>query len=154
MKLAFHSRLERLAPGVNYFAFSVPLKISRALKTRGPVPVSARVNDSESFLISLYPVGGGRHYLRVKAKIRNSVNLKEGERALVQITVLDLSLEAELPKDLERALRAEGVLKQFKALPPGKRRYALRRIDEAGKPETREKRIREIVDHVIEREKR
>src|SRR5262245_10081214 len=67
-ELSFRSKLERIASGMDYFALSVPTKVTRAVATRGPVPVFAGVNDSETFLASLYPVGGGRHYLRVKNK--------------------------------------------------------------------------------------
>ena len=145
-QLSFQSKLERLAPGVNYFGLSVPLKISRALGTRGPVRVSARVNDSVEFLISLFPVGGGRHYLRVKAEIRNAVKIKNGDRVRVQIAVLDSNAEISIPKDLVSALRAEGLLACFKAMPIGMQTYILRRIDEAARPQTRNKRIQEAVD--------
>ena len=49
-QFSFQSRLERLAPGINYFAVSVPEKISRALQTKGPVPVLATVNDFQNLL--------------------------------------------------------------------------------------------------------
>jgi hypothetical protein len=148
-KLSFQSRLERISRDANYFALSVPVKISRTLGTRGPVPVSAKVsargNDSSVFLVSLFPVGSGRHYLRVKAQIRNEAKIKEGDRVRVEITVRDHSDEISIPKDLESALRAEGVLEDFKALPNGRKSYMLRRVDEAAKPETREKRIQDAV---------
>jgi Domain of unknown function (DUF1905)/Bacteriocin-protection, YdeI or OmpD-Associated len=139
-QLAFQSRLERIASGAEYFALSVPLKISRALQTRGPVPVSARVNDSMPFLVSLFPIGGGRHYLRVKATVRNAAKIKGGDRVRVHLTVLDRSAVS-LPQDLTSALRAQGALESFQALPLGQQRYTIRRIDEAAKPETRDKRI-------------
>lgn len=120
-QLSFQSKLERIASEANYFALSVPLKISQSLGTRGPVPVSARVSGSEAFLVSLFPVGEGRHYLRVKAKIRDQAKIKEGDRARVEITVIDRSAEVTIPKDLMSALRAEGVVDHFKALPPIKR---------------------------------
>ena len=144
-QLSFQSRLERIASGAEYFALSVPLKITRALRTRGPVPVSARVNDSRPFLVSLFPMGGGRHYLRVKAEIRNATKIKEGDRVHVRITVLDRAVEISIPQDVAGALRAQGVLESFKTLPKGKQRYTLRWIDEAAKPETREKRIQTAV---------
>jgi hypothetical protein len=145
MKFLFQSRLERISTEAKYFALSVPVKITRALQTRGPVPVSARINGSEAFLVSLFPIGGGRHYLRVKAKIRDEVKIKGGDRVRVEITVLDRSAEISLPKDLERALREEKVLEFFKALPRGKQNYTIRKIDEAAKPETRDKRIQDAV---------
>jgi uncharacterized protein YdeI (YjbR/CyaY-like superfamily) len=43
------------------------------------------------------------------------------------------------------ALRAAGATKDFKALPPGKQNFIIRRIDEAVKPETRQKRIQDAV---------
>ena len=97
-QLSFQSKLERLAEGVNYFALSVPKKITTALGTIGPVPVSARITNSEAFIVSLFPTGGGRHYLRVKAKDRNEVEIQEGDRLQVQITVLDQS-KTPIPKD-------------------------------------------------------
>jgi hypothetical protein len=143
-QLSFQSRLERLAPGINYFALSVPAKITRALQTRGPVPVSAQVNDSVPFLVSLFSMGGGRHYLRVKAAVRNATKIKAGDRVRVQITVLDRSAVS-LPQDLTHALRAEDAVESFKALPLGKQRYTIRWIDEAAKPETRAKRVQDAV---------
>ncbi len=141
----FQSRLERIATGMNYFALSVPKKITLALGTRKSVPVFARVNDSEKFLASLYPVGGGRHYLRVKHQVCKAAQIKAGDRVRVQVTVRDQSTEISIPKDLMTALRAEGALASFKALPLGKKSYILRLIDEAARPKTRDKRIRDAV---------
>jgi hypothetical protein len=112
---------------MNYFALSVPAQVSRALQTRKPVPVAARVNGSETFIASLYPVGDGRRYLRVKNKTCREVKIKEGDRVRVQITVRDRSAEIAIPKDLMSALRAEGVVKDFQALPMGKKSFILRR---------------------------
>jgi hypothetical protein len=153
-ELSFQSKLERISDKLEYFALLVPAKITQALGTKGPVPVMAQVNDSKPFLISLYPAGGGRHYLRVKAEIRNATKIQEGDRVRVKITVRDRTAEISIPKDLMSALRAEGVLKDFEALPIGQRSFILRRIDEAAKPETREKRIEAAVEAAhVKREK-
>ena len=144
-QLSFQSRLKRIASGADYFALSVPVKITRALQTRGPVPVSARVNDSMPFPVSLYPVGGGRHYLRVKAKIRNATKIKGGDRVRVQITVLDCS-KISIPKDLASALRVGGVAEYFRAIPIGRQNYLIGWIDDAAKPQTRHKRIQDAVE--------
>jgi hypothetical protein len=143
---SFQSKLERIASEANYFALSVPAKISRALQTRGPVPVYAQVNGSVPFLVSLFPVGGGRHYLRVKAEIRNAVKIKNGDRVRVQITVRDRTTEVSLPKDLASALRAEGAVDDFNALPIGTRAYIIRQIEAAARPQTRDKRIQIAVE--------
>jgi len=144
-QLSFKSKLKRIATGMDYFAVPVPPETTEALKTRGPVPVSARVNDSEDFLASLYPIGGGRHQLRIRNKICKSVNITAGDAVRVDIQVRDRNAEIAIPKDLAGVLRAEGLTKEFKALPVGKKAYLLRLIKEAAKPETRAKRIRDAV---------
>ena len=84
------------------------------------MPVFARVNDSEKFLASLFPVGGGRHYLRVKNKTCKAVEIKEGDRVQVRITVRDRSAEISIPKDLMRALRAEGMVEDLRLCQSGR----------------------------------
>jgi hypothetical protein len=145
-QLSFQSKLERISDELEYFALPVPAKITQALGTKGPVPVMARVNDSKAFLISLYPVGGGRHSIRVKAEIRKATQIKEGDRVKVQITVRDRTTEISIPKDLMSVLKAERVVEDFEALPIGKKSFILRRIEDAAKPETREKRIQEALE--------
>ena len=144
-QLSFQAKLENWAEGMDYCAVPVPAKITHALGTKGPVLVMARVNDSEPFKVSLFPVGGGQHYIRVKAKVRKETKTKTGDRVRMQITVLDRA-DVKIPKDLMSALRAEGVTEDFKSLPPGKQNFIIRRIDDAAKPETRDKRIQEAVE--------
>ena len=146
MKLSFRSKMENWAEGMDYCAIPVPASVTRALGTYAAVLVMARGNGSEPFKVSLFPVGEGKHYLRVRKRVRKEANLQEGDRVEVQIQVLDRDADATIPKDLERALRAERVLDDFKAITPGARNYLLRRIDDAAKRETREKRILEAVE--------
>ena len=151
-KYSFRSKLESISDELEYFAFSVPEKISRALKTKAAVPISAKVNDSPTFRGSLFPIGGGRHYMRVKAEIRKAAKIKEGDRARIEFTVVDRATEAsDLPKDLVSALREEGVLEVFKSLPPGKKGFMLRLIEKVAKPETRKKRIQDAVEAAHEK---
>lgn len=153
-QLSFQAKLENWAEGMDYCAVPVPEKISKALGTKGPVLVMAQVNDSEPFKVSLFPVGGGQHYIRIKAKVRKETETKTGDRVRVGITVLDRA-DVTIPKDLMSALRAEGVTEGFKSLPPGKQNFIIRRIDDAVKPETRDKRIQEAVEAAhLSREKR
>ena len=150
-QLAFDSVLERLADGMEYYALSVPAATSAALHARAAVPVSARVNGSDAFKGSLYPVGGGRHYLRVRNKVCKAAGIHEGDRVRVQIVVRDRRDEIKIPTDLKNALRSAGLQGAFDALPIGKKSYLLRLIDEAVKPETRANRIRDAVDEAAGR---
>lgn len=144
LKLSFQAELENWAEGMDYCAVPVPAEITEALGTKGPVLVMARVNNSEPFQVSLFPVGGGQHYIRIKSKVRQETNTKTGDRITVRITVLDRA-DVAIPDDLLSALAAQGVAGAFKSLPPGKQNYTIRRIDDATKPETRQKRIEDAV---------
>src|SRR5277367_1451041 len=107
-QLSFEAKLENWAEGMDYCAVPVPAKITKALGTKGPILVMARVNHSAPFKVSLFPVGGGQHYIRIKAKVRKETKTKTGDRVRVRFTVLDRS-DVTIPTDLIKALRAEGV---------------------------------------------
>ncbi|WP_125719086.1 YdeI/OmpD-associated family protein [Pseudoalteromonas rubra] len=146
----FDAKLENWAEGMDYCAVCVPSKITNTLGTKGPVLVKASVNGSESFQVSLFPVGGGKHYIRIKAKIRKLTNTKSGDRIRLDFVVLDPD-DVDIPDELLELLETDGMIDAFMDIPPGKRNYLIRRIGEAAKPATREKRIREALDVAIER---
>src|ERR1700722_10439540 len=98
-QLSFEAKLENWAEGMDYCAVAVPAKITKALGTKGPVLVMARVNKSEPFKVSLFPVGGGKHYIRIKAKVRRETKTKTGDRVRLRITVLDRA-DVTYPNDL------------------------------------------------------
>lgn len=153
-QLVFQSKLENWAEGMDYCAIPVPASITRVLGTKAAVLVMARVNGSEPFKVSLFPAGGGQHYIRVRRKVRKEADLKEGDRVKVHITVLDRA-DIIIPEDLAAALLTEGVTDDFNELTPGKKNYIIRRIDDASKPGTRAKRIQEAVEEAHrDREKR
>ena len=119
-QLSFHAELENWAEGMDYCAVPVPAEITKALGTRGPVLVMARINDSAAFQVSLFPVGGGQHYIRVKARVRKETNTKVGDRIEVRFTVLDRA-QTDIPEDLMNALRAQEAEADFKSLSPASR---------------------------------
>lgn len=109
----------------------------------------ARVNNSKPFQVSLFPVVGGQHYVRIKAKVRLETQTQTGDRVQFRFTVLDRS-DVSIPDELSRALRAEGATQGFTSLPPGKQSFMIRRIGDAAKPETRDKRIQEAVEVALQ----
>jgi hypothetical protein len=149
-ELSFEATLENWAEGMDYCAVPVPATITEALGTDAAVPVLACVNESAPFKVSLFPVGGGRHYIRIKAKVRKETRTTTGDRVRIRITVLDRAAVT-YPADLLAALRAKDATSAFKALPPGRQNFIIRRIEEAVKPETRRKRIDDAVAEVQRR---
>jgi hypothetical protein len=150
MHLSFEATLENWAEGMDYCAVPVPATITEALGTHGPVLVMATLNESAPFQVSLFPVGGGRHFVRVKAKVRKETGTAVGDRVHVRMTVLDRAAVA-VPADVLSALQAANATGDFEALPPGRRAFLIRRVDEAAKPETRQRRIQEAVDEARHR---
>jgi hypothetical protein len=143
-QLSFQAELEKWAEGMNYCAVLVPAPITEALGTKGQVLVSAQVNDTEPFQVSLFPVGGGQHFMRIKAQIRQETKTRVGDRIHVRLTVLDRAA-VQIPEDLMSVLAAEGMTAAFNALPPGQQNFIIRRIGEAAKPQTRKKQIQEAL---------
>ena len=143
-KLSFESKLENWAEGMDYCAIAVPSKITEKLGTKKAVLVMAIINNGEPFQVSLFPAGGGKHYIRVRAKVRKQAKLSEGDRVKVRITILDRA-DVDLPIDLVKILKANHAFAEFQALSPGKKNFAVRKINEVSKPETRKKRIQEAV---------
>jgi hypothetical protein len=143
-QLSFQAVLETWAEGMDYCAVHVPAAITEALGTRGPVLVIAQVNDSATFQVSLFPVGGGRHCIRIKAQVRKATRTQVGDLIRVRFTVLD-RVAVEVPADLMSALQAAGLAAAFQSLPPGQQNFAIRRIGEAARPQTRLKRIGEAL---------
>jgi hypothetical protein len=143
-KLSFESKLENWEKGMDYCAIAVPSKITAALGTTAAVLVMATINGCEPFQVSLFPVGGGKHYIRVRKKVREQAGIKEGDKVKVQIVVQDRA-DIDLPDDLVKALKAEDAVKEFNAMTPGKKNYEIRKINDASKPETRKKRIAEAI---------
>lgn len=92
----------------------------------------------------------GRGVLRIKARVRQETNTKAGDRILLRLTVLDRA-DVDLPDDLVNALRADDLEEAFASLPPGKRNFIVRRINDAARPDTRERRVQEGVQAAQQR---
>ena len=121
-QLAFDAVLEEWAEGMDYCAIRVPAEVTAALGTKGPVLVMARVSESAPFQVSLFPVGGGQHNIRIKAKVRKETNTKTGDNIRMRLTVRDRD-RVEIPEDLLRALDAKDVAQACQSLPPGQIRF-------------------------------
>jgi hypothetical protein len=120
IQFSFKTKLVNWAEGMDYCAVAVPAKITKALRTKGPVLVMGQLNKSEPFKVSLFPVGGGKHFVRIKSQIRKETKTKTGDLVRFSFTVLDRS-DIVYPLDLLSALKAEGVTADFKAIPDAKK---------------------------------
>ena len=104
----FDATLENWAEGMDYCAVAVPHNITQALGTKGPVLVMASVNGGAPFQVSLFPVGGGKHYIRIKAKVRKLSNTQTGELINLSFVILNPD-DVDIPDDLLSVLEAEAI---------------------------------------------
>ena len=93
----------------------------------------------------------GTYLIGVLKEIRNQLGKDIGD--VVQVTVeLDSAPRAvALPDDAEVALRAAGALAAFKKLSYTHQKEHVNAIEEARKPETRQRRIKNMVEDLLRR---
>ena len=133
----------------------VPEEIGRALEKESGkkkhIPVVAIVNG-RSTRTTLVPAGGGRYRLQFNATLRKAARADVGEVAGVELKVDREPRELPVPPELEAALKSRPRLrKEFDRLPPGGRVQFLRFLLGAKAPATREKRVKRILEVLLER---
>ncbi len=149
-EFSFDAVLENWAEGMDYCAIPVPADITEELGTKGPVPVVAASQWFRTVPDQPVSCRWGSALHPDQGQGAQGSDHPAGDRIKVQVTVLERG-NVEVPDDLLAALRAEGVLQAFEALPPGKRSFLVRRIDEAARAETRARRVQEGVEAARER---
>jgi hypothetical protein len=129
----------------------VPEEVSRALGSKGYIPVLARAQGLVT-RTTLVPAGNGRHRLFVEGKIRKKLGVDAGSPIGMELRADDKSREISLPEDVARALRkTPGAQKAFQAITPALRREFLRWVLKAKHAETRARRIERAIPILIER---
>ncbi len=136
--------------GMNY-CIDTPARVSRALSSAARVPVLGAV-DGHEFSTNMMRRADGGHRVFLNAEVRAAAAAGEGDRVAVELRRDAEPHEPPAPEDLRAALgRVDGGLEALRAMPPGMRRDALRSIESARRPETRARRVEQIVEIVLER---
>jgi hypothetical protein len=123
----------------------VPFDVLKVFGTRARVPVRGTINGFP-YRGSIFPMGGGKHYMVVNKNIRAGANIKGGETISV---VMERDEEPRLitpPQDFARALKSnkEARATWEKLSYTHQKEHALA-IEEAKKPETRARRIEKAI---------
>lgn len=147
-KIPTHTFRTRILPLGGLYGIVVPAAVSRAIGVRGNVSVLVRANGCAPYHGTLMPRGGGRHCMLLNQEVRGGARAGNID---VEIRVVKREREVAIPEDLEAALRDEGVLAAWEALPPGKREHILKYIDGAVHETTRAKRIGQAVEVALAR---
>ena len=138
------------AVGVNR-CVGVPPEISEALGGETHIRVKGRVGD-ETFRSNLAPRGGGMHRLFVHSDIWRKLGVDVGDVVEVEIERDEQEWEITVPADLAEAMpEGSEALQAFQALTIPNRKRFIDRIEEAKTPATRQRRIEQGVQLLIER---
>jgi len=141
-RFAFTVPLVKLgASGACMYVLEIPASVSSAIGRRGPVPILATLNKAVEVQASLVPMGGGRHRLQLNARTRGELEIQPGDRVRVALLVPEKPPAPHIPADLALALREVDLQESFASLPVGKQNHIILWIEEAARPQTREKRV-------------
>jgi len=97
---------------------------------------------------------GGCTWVPLRREHREAIGdagVKAGDTVTVTVTLDTEERTVELPKDLRAALQAEGMVETFEGMSFTHRREYAEAVEEARKPETRERRIEKCVEAMHQR---
>lgn len=120
---------------------AIPFEVLKVFGTRARVPVRGTINGFP-YRSSIFPMGGGRHYMVVNKATREGANVTGGQTISVVMERDDEPRLITPPQDLARALKAnkEAQSAWEKLSYTHQKEYA-KAVEEARKPETRARRI-------------
>ena len=122
----------------------VPGEVVVALGGGGRIPVRASF-DGVAYRGSIVSMGGGMVLGMLKG-IRSQLGKGDGDRVAVTVERDTGERTVDVPEDLAAALAAAGVREAFDALSYSHRLEHVNAINEAKKPETRERRVAKAVE--------
>jgi hypothetical protein len=138
MRFQVALRADRSGPGT-YVA--VPEDVAAALGLKGRPKIRAMI-AGHPYRGSLMPMGDGTFVLGVLKAIQEAEGLKRGDTITVELEIDTAPRVIEPPADLARALaRDKGAKAAWEKLSYTNQREMARSIDEAKRPETRERRL-------------
>lgn len=152
-KIQFKTKLVR-PPGVGTWTFAlVPPAASNAL---GGLKAHARVRgtiEGAPFESTLMPRGGGTLFVVVNQAVREAIGKTHGDPVRMELEVDTRPVVISVPKDLASAFsRVPKASASFEGLAPSHRKAFVRWIEDAKKPETRERRVKKSVEMLLKGE--
>lgn len=130
--------------GSEVCGFHVPFDVEKFFGTRARVPVRGTVNDFP-FRGSLFPMGG-RHLMVVNRHLRAGAGVKGGDTVTVVMERDTAPRVITPPPDFARALKSDKEARAtWDSLSFTHRREHVEHIQEAKRPETRQRRIEKSI---------
>jgi hypothetical protein len=149
MKHSFKAELQNNNTGMDTAFVAIPFDVEKIYGTKGQVKVKATF-DGHPYRGVMANMGGGCHQIGVGKEIRKAIGKKVGDRIHVTIEKDVEERIVVVPADLQRVLSKNRKAKSiYEALSfTNRKEYALW-ISSAKKPETKEKRLSQIVERLL-----
>jgi hypothetical protein len=149
-KIRFEVMLDN-NPDSTVTSIIIPFDVQEAFGTRARVPVKGTINNFP-FRSSIFPMGGGRHYMVVNKHVRAGAKAKGGEVIKVVMERDEEARDIKPPEDLARALKANKAASAAwnKLSYSHRKEYALA-VEDAKRPETRARRIEKTIAELAAR---
>lgn len=126
----------------------VPFSVPDVFGTRGQLRVKGTI-DGHPFQSSLAPMGGGTHLLGLHKATREAIGKAIGARVAVVLEPDLAERPVVVPDDFARALTANPpAAARFETFAYTHRKEYVQWIEEAKRPETRQRRISEAVTRI------
>ena len=149
VKTTFTAKLVAQGPGGAWTRLDLPFDVEMTFGQRGRVSVKGTINGF-SFRTSIFSNGKGRHHMMVNKAMQHGA--KAGPGATVRVT-LEVDTDAksvEIPAEIQRALgKNKAARAAFDKLAPSHRREYIRHYGEAKKPETRQRRVEQMIQRLL-----
>lgn len=131
--------------GSEVCGINIPFDVEQTFGTRGRVPVRGTLNGAP-FRGSLFRMGGDCHFMVVNRHLRAAAGVRGGETVPVVLERDDEPRVIEPPADFARALKGSKEARAvWEKLSYTHRREHVEHIEEAKRPETRQRRIEKSV---------
>jgi hypothetical protein len=141
-KYKFTATIEEGSGGGAHILF--PFDTEKEFATKGRVPVKATF-DGVAYTGSLIKYGSPQHMLGMLKAIREQIGKGPGDTVEVVLWKDEEERILEVPADLEKLLKREGLAAMFQKLSYTHRKEYCRWIIEAKKQETRSRRLEKTV---------
>jgi hypothetical protein len=140
----FRALVERKEGG-EVCAITIPFDAEKVFGGRGRVPVRGTLNGAP-FRSSLFRMGGDCYFMVVNRQMREAASVRGGETVPVQMERDDAPRVITPPPDLARALKASKEAQAtWDKLSYTHQREHVEHIEDAKKPETRQRRIEKSI---------
>jgi hypothetical protein len=151
VSLTFHLVLRAGKEGSSHQVLVMLSKDQSArLGTRRTVNVTGTLNGLP-FQNSFLPAGEGRHYLVISRALRTAAQVEVGDQVTLVFEIEHAPRPVTVPEDVHIALaQTPAAQTMFEKLSPSHQREYLGFVTEAKKPETRARRLKQMVTRLLD----